>query len=93
MLTMRKMNPLHVEITSPAVKRAMAQKDAILNKVNMRTSGIHSEIIRARTINDANQKLNEFYTRMSNNYPDIEIKNVTTTQAYAGIVYTVTYKI
>lgn len=90
---MRKMNPLHVKISNPALKRAMEYKDAVINNVNAKASGIHSEIIRARTIYDANKKLNNFYTRMSREYPTFDVKNVTTTQAFAGIVYTVTYEI
>lgn len=93
MLTMRKMNPMRVNITNPNLKRVIARTDAVVNKVNAKTSGIHSEMIRAATIYDANQKLNQFYTDMNNKYDTFEVINVTTTQAFAGFVYTVTYRI
>lgn len=56
-------------------------------------AGIHSEIIRAGNFYTANNLLNEFCSRMSEQHSTFKVINVTSTSVYSGVVYTVTYSI
>lgn len=60
---------------------------------NKHMAGVHSEIIRAGNFYTANNLLNAFYSRMSEQHSTFKVINVTSTSVYSGVVYTVTYSI